>query len=116
MFHGLLLAVACAWILSGAVSVNAQNRPLETLKTGQFLKLPKEVQALYIAGVLDGMSYVSYGTQDPKLGAWTTCVRAKSLGETSQEVVGWLTEHEQERWWPVPWAVAKVIGARQCPR
>ncbi len=114
MFHKLLLAMACVGFLSSAVSVNAQDRPLETLKTREFLKFPDEVQALYIAGILDGMSYVSYGAQDPNLGAWENCVRTKSLGETSKEVVRWLTEHEQERWWPVPWAVAKVIGAREC--
>ena len=116
MVHKLLLAMTCVGFLSNAISVNALDRPLETLKTNEFLKLPNEVQALYIAGILDGMSYVSYGTQDPKLGAWANCVRVKSLGETSEEVVRWLTEHEQERWWPVPWAVAKVIGARKCPQ
>ncbi len=116
MFHKLLLAMACVWFLSNAVSVNAQDRPLETLKTSVFLKLPSDLQAIYIGGVLDGMSYVSYGTQDPKLRAWTNCVRTKSLGESTEEVVRWLTEHEEERWWPVPWAVAKVIGMRKCPR
>ena len=115
MFHKLLLVMACVWFLSNAVSVNAQDRPLETLKTSDFLKLPINFQALYIGGVLDGMSYVSYGNSDPTLGAWTSCVRRKTVGETTEEAVRWLKEHEQERGWPVPWAVAKVIGARKCP-
>ena len=114
MFHELLLAMACVGVLSNPVSGAAQGRPLETLKTSEFLKLPPEFQAIYIGGVLDGMAYVSYGTQDPKLGAWTNCVRAKSLGQSTEEVVRWLIDNEHERWWPVPWAVAQVIGARKC--
>ena len=101
-------------VRGGFIDPCFQGRPLETLKTSEFLKLPREFQAIYIGGVLDGMAYVSYGTQDPKLGAWTNCVRAKSLGQSTEEVVRWLIDNEQERWWSVPWAVAQVIGARKC--
>ena len=87
MFHKLLLAMARVGVLLTPVSGGAQGRPLETLKTSEFLKLPCEFHAVYIGGVLDGMAYVSYSTQGHKLGAWTNYVRAKSLGQSTEEVV-----------------------------
>ncbi len=113
MFRASMLFLASALMLTPAA---AQNRPLETILVEEFLKLPENFQVLYVAGILDGMSFVSYGNNDPTLGAWTNCVRQKTLGETNREVVAWLETNPEYRTSPVPWTVAQAIGARDCPR
>ena len=95
--------------------VNAQDRPLETIRVAEFLKLPESIQAVYVAGILDGMSYVSYGNSDPNLGAWSNCVRKTNLEEMTKEVVAWLEANPSNRNYPVPWSVASALGARNCP-
>jgi hypothetical protein len=109
-----LVVIAASTILSSPVS--SQQRPLETLRTAEFLSLPESIQGIYVAGILDGMSYIVYGYNDPSLGAWTDCVQQATLGQTTAEVVDWLTLNPGDQDDPVPWALSQVIGARGCPR
>lgn len=108
----ILLFAAAVLMLAPAT---AQDRPLETVRVEEFLILPEDLQAAYVAGILDGMSYVSYGNSDPMLGAWTNCVRQTNLESMTREVIAWLEENPEERNYPVPWSVASAIGARNCP-
>lgn len=107
----VFLVISMAWAPSFA-----QQRPLETIRVVEFLSLPESIQAIYVAGLLDGISFVAYGNNDPSLGAWINCVRQVNLGQTTIDVVNFLEETPIEQREPVPWALSQVIGNRNCPR
>jgi hypothetical protein len=87
---------------------------LETVSTSEFLKLPGDFQALYVAGILDGMSYVTHNYEIPNGDQWVACVRTKTLGATLTDVLAYMKANPSEAKYPVPWAVAKTIGQRPC--
>jgi hypothetical protein len=84
---------------------------LETVTTSE---LPEDFQSMYVAGILDGMSYVTYNYEIPHHDQWAACVRTKSLGATLTDVLAYLKDNPGEAEYPLTWAVAKTIGQRPC--
>jgi hypothetical protein len=65
---------------------------LQLLPVTDFLKLPGDLQALYVGGLIDGMAFVSYGNSDASYLAWVSCVRSKTLGDTTKDVVTFIQQ------------------------
>jgi hypothetical protein len=52
-----------------------------------FLKLPEDLQAVYVGGIIEGMAFAAYAYVPSEYPTWVSCVRAKTLGETTNDVV-----------------------------
>jgi hypothetical protein len=85
--------------------------PLQILTMEEFLKLPENIQAVYVGGILEGISFVAYGNAEPQFSAWVKCVRATTLGQTTQDVVSFIkssSDFDEN----IASAVAQVLGKR----
>src|SRR5690348_15509641 len=86
------LAMLMASIGTGARCF-AQQQPVGMLKpvpVAQFLQLPTNIQSIYVGGIMEGMGFVTYGYGLPDYPDWVRCVRGKTLGETTQDVVSFI--------------------------
>ncbi len=59
---------------------------LRPISTAEFMSFSDNAQVIYVAGILEGMSLLTY-KPTPAYRKWTDCVRSKTLGETTKEVV-----------------------------
>ena len=85
LFAAVLFFLAC--------SAQAQEPTLnavESLSTQEYLKLPEGLQALYIGGIIDGVSLTTYGYSLPQHDSYVRCVRTLTLGALAQKVAAWL--------------------------
>ncbi len=57
-----------------------------------FLKLPPDLQAVYVGGIIEGMAFTAYAYAPSDYPAWANCVRTKTLGETTTEVVTFIKQ------------------------
>lgn len=108
----LRFGAALAISLIGGVA-GAQDRTIETIKTADYMTLPEDFQAIYIAGIIDGMAYAYYNYQIPEHEAWAACVRAAPLGDLVTETNAYLASNRDEARYPVAWSVARVLGNRR---
>src|SRR5262245_42081163 len=83
--------------------------PLVSISPAEFLKLPRDMQGIYVAGVIDGMTFTSYGYSLPEHDRFVRCVRTLTVGETSDATVKWLQSHPTSDG-PAT-AVAQALGA-----
>jgi hypothetical protein len=81
------------------------------LPVTDFLKLPGNLQALYVGGLIEGMAFVSYGNSDASYPAWVSCVRSKTLGDTTKDVVTFIQEQPSFNE-GVGGALAQTLGRR----
>ena len=80
--------------------------------TSEFSELSGDRQASYVAGILQGMSYVMFNYDRAGYERWDACVRAQSLEATVGDVLRLLKESPNESRSPVPWAVTKAVSKR----
>ncbi len=66
---------------AGAQTVNA----LESISPSEFLKLPDGIKAIYVGGVLDGMTYASYNHSLSHHDKLVRCARLLTLGTLAQK-------------------------------
>ncbi len=85
--------------------------PLHIFTPEEFLKLPDGLQAVFVGGLIEGMSFVTYGYSLPDHEAWTACVRRKSIGDTAADVVAYLQQNPGFNE-SIASAFAHVIGKR----
>jgi hypothetical protein len=78
----------------------------------EFLELSRDRQAAYVAGILQGMSYVMFNYDRAGYERWDACVRAQSLDATVGDVLRLLKESPNESRSPVPWAVTRAVSKR----
>jgi hypothetical protein len=109
---GRIALIAFAFGIACSSIIHAGT--LETVSVADFLKLPDDLQAIYVAGILDGMSYVIFNYQLSEPDKWAECVRLRTLDETLNEVLAYLKNNPSEASYPLPWAVARTIGQRSC--
>jgi hypothetical protein len=76
----------------------------------EFLKLSGDRQAEYVAGILQGMSYVMTNYDRAGYERWDACVRAQTLEATVSDVLRLLKESPNESRNPIPWAVTRAIS------
>jgi len=77
----------------------------------EFLKIPNDLQAVYVGGIMEGESFLLYGTSNKDSPAWIACVQQKTLGDTTNDVVAFIrsTPNFTEG---VGSALAQVLGRR----
>jgi hypothetical protein len=85
--------------------------PVQSLTPAEFLKLPDDFRALYVGGLIEGMAFISYGYSLPDHEEWTACVRQKSIGDTTDDVVSFLKGHPDFNE-SIASALAQVMGKR----
>ena len=100
-------------LVSASSPLAAGNNFLQPLKAKEFLQLTQDFQASYVAGVIEGMSFVQYGYSIPDGDKWTECVRRKTLGETAAEVASLLRASSEDE--SVSGSLARTLGQR-CKR
>jgi len=64
--------------------------PLQSISIAEFLKLSDSVRAIYVGGVLDGMTFTSYGYNIPEHDRFVRCARTLTLGALAQKTVEWI--------------------------
>lgn len=82
----IALALAAFSTCASAQSVS----PLISITPAEFLKLPDGAKALYVGGVLDGMTFTTYGYGIPDHDKFAKCVRTLTLGALAQRTADWL--------------------------
>jgi hypothetical protein len=78
--------VLLATMQGGAQSVG----PLVSITPAKFLKLSEDARVAYVAGVIDGITFTSYGYSLPDHDRYVRCVRTLTLGALTQRTVDWL--------------------------
>jgi hypothetical protein len=84
--------------------------PLTTISSQQYLKLTEDMQVLYIAGVLDGVTYTTYGYSLPDHDTYVRCARTMTVGVFAQRVGDWIRANPKFTEASAS-AVAKTMGA-----
>jgi hypothetical protein len=91
----------------------AEEKPvglIQPITPAEFLTLTEDLQAAYVGGLIEGIAFVQYGYSHPDYPAWVECVRRKTLGDTTKDVVAFIQqEHFNES---VSAALAKTMGKR----
>lgn len=97
--------------LSFSTQPSAQTLgPLITVSPADFLKLPDRFQSLYVGGVIDGMTFTSYGYTLPDHDVFVRCLMTIKVGDLSERVVAWLHAHPSFNYGTAS-AVAQTIGS-----
>lgn len=74
-----------------APPVDAQKLgPLHSITTTEFLKLPEGIKAIYISGVLDGLTFTTYGYSIPDHDRFVQCAQTLTIGALANRTVEWL--------------------------
>lgn len=79
-----------ASIVMGLSSSALALGPLETFTCAELLKMPEDIRATYVGGVLDGIAFTSYGYSLAEHDRFLKCARTLSLGALAQKTVEWL--------------------------
>jgi hypothetical protein len=98
--------------LAGMVLLAAGTPAQAGTSASEFLELSGDRQATYVAGILQGMSYVMFNYDRAGYERWDACARAQNLEATVGEVLRLLKESPNESPSPVPWAVTRAISTR----
>jgi hypothetical protein len=109
MRHSFVAAVIL-FLACGAQAQEPTVNAVESLSSNEYLKLSAGLQALYVGGIIDGVSFTSYGYSLPKHDNYVRCVRTLTLGALAQEVVAWLRSNPSYRE-SMAGAVAQTLGA-----
>ena len=84
---------------------------LQPIAVQDFLTLPDDLQAMYVAGLMEGMAFVQYGYSIADYPKWIECVRRKSLGDTTTDLVAFL-RHDPSFKEGVSSAFSQMLGRR----
>jgi hypothetical protein len=106
------LAVAVS--LPGAPPCFGESRMmLRPISTAEFMSFSDNAQVIYVAGILEGMSLMTY-KPTAAYRKWTECVRSKTLGETTKEVVALIKQNPNYQD-SIAAAVSQSLGKRCKP-
>lgn len=86
----MLIALAAALLAAPAASAEATRGPIVSVAPAQFLGLPEPMQAAYVGGVLDGMSFTTWGYRIDDHDAFVECVRAIPVDDFTRRVIKWV--------------------------
>lgn len=84
---GLLLA------FTTAQAYTPESHPLKSVEPKDFLRMSQDAQKLYVAGVMDGFTYVTYGHGFANRDAVVKCLKTRGVDELTSSVVDWLKDH-----------------------
>lgn len=81
---GALLSLGAVTAMAGTVP---KERPLTSVEAGAFLKLDWPAQRLYVSGILDGLTFVTYGRRLPDHDIVVQCARTRTVDQVTRDVV-----------------------------
>lgn len=87
---GALLSLSACTAMAGAAP---KERPLTSVEAGAFLKLDWQAQRLYVSGILDGLTFVSYGRKLPDHDMVVQCARNRTVDQVTRDVVEFVKTH-----------------------
>lgn len=89
-----LLAI-CSGTLTTSLVAHATPSlpPLTNVQPQAFAKMGWESQKIYVAGILDGLTFLSYGRNMPDHDAVVKCAKSRNLDELTHGVVAWIQAH-----------------------
>lgn len=93
MFRKLLAATGLFLVFNCAQAYTPESRPLASIDSRAFLQMSQEAQKLYVAGVMDGFTYVTYGHGFANRDAVVKCLKTRGVDELTASVVDWLKDH-----------------------
>ena len=94
MMNKILFFAISLFIASNFAFANSsQVRPLTSVEANTFLNMHQEAQKMYVAGVMDGFTYVTYGHHIANHNAVVKCLQSKDINNLTLDVVGWLKMH-----------------------
>jgi hypothetical protein len=106
------IIIAGALIAASSITASAdETKPVQGLTATEFLKLPEDFQAVYIGGIIEGEAFIAYNYSMPNYSAWVACVRSRSFGDTTADVVAFLRAEPNFNG-TVAYALAKTFGNR----
>ena len=111
MKHFCFLTVAIVGLSAHAGFAQQPTTVLNVLKTEEFMRVPEDMQTLYVGGILEGISFTSYGYSLPDYGRWFECARREPLGVTTKQVVEFIKGNPAFNE-GVASAVAQTLGRR----
>ena len=85
---------------------------LQPLSVPEFLNIPNDFQVAYVGGLMEGMAFIQYNYSMPDYASWAECIRKKTLGDTTADVIAFIKESANFEE-SVSAALAKTLG-RQC--
>ena len=107
---GVSLIVLGASILPGQAQ-DKGRRLVEIISTKEFLPLPSAPQALFVAGILEGVAFTAYGMSSPDYPRWFECVTSVPLGDLTSDTVAFIKADPGFKE-GVPSALAQSLGKR----
>jgi hypothetical protein len=104
--------VAAVVAVSATIS-KAEEPPkqyVEAITIEEFTKLPFDSQVMYVAGMIDGFTYVMRNYDIAGYDQYSACVRGVSLEVATKDMLRQLKERKEEE--PLGTYFAKSLGAR----
>lgn len=92
-YKKLLAATGLILAFTSAQAYTPESRPLASVDPKAFLQMSQDAQRLYVAGVMDGFTYVTYGHGFANHDAVVKCLKTKSVDDLTANVVDWLKVH-----------------------
>lgn len=105
----LFVAAVILFLACGAQAQEATINAVESLSINEYLKLSGDLQAFYVGGIIDGVSYTSYGYSLPQHDSYVRCVHTLTLGALAEKVAAWLRANPLYRE-SMAGAVARTLG------
>jgi hypothetical protein len=87
-----LLGAALGLVISVPSVAQQPMGLIQIISVSDFLKLPPDLQSVYVGGLIEGMAFTLYGYQPAEYPVWATCVRGKTLGDTTSDVVAFIKQ------------------------
>lgn len=87
MVRKVLAILLLLFISSGTLSAEPTKGPLHSITLNEFLQLPEDFQVIYVAGAIDGMTFLTYGYAFDNHDELVECYRRLPLGEFTSKVV-----------------------------
>jgi len=89
-----MLAVFCGTLaISPVAHATPTQPPLISVQPQAFAKMGWESQKIYVAGILDGLTFLSYGRNLPDHDAVVKCAKSSNLDALTHGVVDWIRAH-----------------------
>ena len=93
MIKKLILSLGLCLTFGSAHAITPQAGPLASFDSHVFLQLSQDAQRIYVAGVMDGFSFVNYSHGFASYNTVVECINSKHVEGITSNVVDWLKAH-----------------------
>lgn len=109
--HCFILSVISLLYTATASPAEPTVGSLVSITSAEFLKLPEKAQAVYVGGIIDGMSFTTYGYKIKDHDVFVYCANTITLGDLAKRTAALIRANSSlHKESPAP-AVARTMGA-----